>query len=361
MKISVVGIDGKEKRKLDLDDSVFGLEPNMAVLHQAYVTQRANQRAGTVKTKTRAEVKGSSAKIRRQKYTGRARAGTNRAPTRVGGGLAFGPRPRSYSKDFPKKMRRLAIRSALSGKAADGELIVVDQLKFDAPKTQEIIRILRAVGLERSVLVVTGETDRNIVSSVRNLAKTKALPAAYLNVVDMLNHAGLLMTEDAVRVAEELWGQKAAKKNGAKAEAKAPAKKAAARASRAAPEAEAEPEVAAEAPEEKAEATAAAEAKPKRASRAKRPATETEEKKETKPRARAKKAEPAAEAETKVEAEEPNAEPEAPGREPEASAPEPEVKAEEAETEAPKAEEGDAEAKPKPRRRVPRKKTEDSD
>jgi large subunit ribosomal protein L4 len=201
MKIAVVNDTGKELRQLDVDDSVFGITPNMAVLHQAYVTQRANQRSGTVKTKTRGEVQGSTAKIRRQKYTGRARAGSARSPTRVHGGTAFGPRPRSYAKDLPKKMRRLAIRSALSGKVADGQLVVIDQLSLDKPKTQELIRILSAVGFQRSALVVTGQTDRIVLASVRNLAKTKALPAAYLNVVDMLNHQGVLMTEDAVRIA----------------------------------------------------------------------------------------------------------------------------------------------------------------
>ncbi|MDP9180262.1 MAG: 50S ribosomal protein L4, partial [Chloroflexota bacterium] len=182
--------------------------PNMAVLHQAFVTQRANQRGGNVKTKTRGEVQGSTRKIRRQKTTGAARAGTNRSPIRVGGGRAFGPRPRSYAKDFPKKMRRLAIRSALSGKVADGQLVVIDQLVMERPKTKEMIRLLENVGFNRSALVVTGSADRMVLASLRNLDKTKTLPAAYLNVVDMMNHAGLLMTEEAVRVAEKLWGKK---------------------------------------------------------------------------------------------------------------------------------------------------------
>lgn len=208
MKIAVLNEYGKELRKLDVDDSVFGIEPNMAVLHQAYVTQRNNNRTGNHKTKSRGEVQGSTRKIRAQKGTGRARAGSNRSPTRVGGGVAFGPRPRSYARDLPKKMRRLAIRSALSGKLADGQLVVIDQLAMETPKTKEIIRILSAVGFDRSALVVTGSPDRMIIASVRNLERTKALPAAYLNVMDMLNHAGLMMTEEAIRVAEGLWGQK---------------------------------------------------------------------------------------------------------------------------------------------------------
>ncbi len=208
MKLSVVNDTGREVRKLTVDDSVFGITPNMGVLHQAFVTQRANQRGGNAMTKTRGEVQGSTRKVHRQKTTGAARAGTNRSPIRVGGGTAFGPRTRSYAKDFPKKMRRLAIRSALSGKLADGQLVVIDQLAMEKPKTKELIRVLGNVGFNRSALVVTGASDRMVLASVRNLDKTKALPAAYLNVVDMMNYAGILMTEEAVRVAEKLWGKK---------------------------------------------------------------------------------------------------------------------------------------------------------
>lgn len=208
MKLAVVNEAGRELRKVDVDETVFGIQPNMAVLHQAFVTQRANQRGGNAKTKTRGEVQGSTRKVHRQKTTGQARAGTARSPIRVGGGRAFGPRPRSYAKDFPKKMRRLAIRSALSGKVADGQLVVIDQLAMERPKTKQIVRLLENVGFNRSALVVTGNADRMVLASLRNLDKTKTLPAAYLNVVDMMNHAGLLMTEEAVRVAEKLWGKK---------------------------------------------------------------------------------------------------------------------------------------------------------
>jgi large subunit ribosomal protein L4 len=210
VKLSVRNAEGKEVRKLEVDGSVFGIEPNMAVLHQAFVAQRANQRSGTAQTKSRGEVRGSTRKIRMQKYTGRARAGSARSPTRVGGGVAFGPRRRDYSQALPKKMRRLAIRSALSGKVADGQLVVVDKLSMESPKTREMLRILRNVGIERAVLIVTGQSDRMVLASIRNLEKTKVLPAAYLNVVDMLNHRDVLMTEDAVRVAEKLWGEKRA-------------------------------------------------------------------------------------------------------------------------------------------------------
>lgn len=290
MKLAVLDDKGKELRKLEVDDSVFGIEPNMAVLHQAYVRQRNNNRQGDAKTKTRGEVQGSTRKIRMQKYTGRARAGSNRSPTRVGGGTVFGPRPRSYERDMPKKMRRLAIRSALSGKVADGQLVVIDQLALETPKTKEIIRLLSAVGFERSALVVTGAPDKSVTASVRNLKRAKALPAAYLNVLDMLNHAGVVMTEEAVRIAEGLWGQKAA--NGGKPLAprrhsetigvetpkpERPAKeekpKAKARA-KAEPEAEEAVAPVAEAPAEEAPAEEAPKPKRARAPKAEKPADE---------------------------------------------------------------------------------------
>jgi large subunit ribosomal protein L4 len=358
MKLAVLNEYGKELRKLEVDDSVFGIEPNMAVLHQAYVTQRNNNRSGTHKTKSRGEVQGSTRKIRSQKGTGRARAGSNRSPTRVGGGVAFGPRPRSYARDLPKKMRRLAIRSALSGKVADGQLVVIDQLAMETPKTKEIIRVLSAIGFERSALLVTGSPDKMVTASVRNLERTKALPAAYLNVMDMLNHAGLVMTEDAIRVAEGLWGQKdraggtpiAARRHSETIAVPKP--KPAPRQKRAAAKVE-EPEAA---PVAEAEETAA-------------PAAEAQVAEAPKPkRARAPKAEKAAEAPA-AEASSKEAPKPKRTRAPKAEAPTPEASAEEApkpkRARAPKAEASakkpakGAEEAPKPKR-APRakKKTE---
>jgi large subunit ribosomal protein L4 len=266
MKLPLLNAEGKELRQLDVDETVFGIEPNGDVLHQAFVTQRANQRAGTANTKTRGEVQGSTRKIRMQKYTGRSRQGSIRAPHHVGGGVVFGPRQHSYAKDLPKKMRRLAIRSALSGKVADGQLVLIDQLAFETPKTKEMIRILKNVGIDRSALVVTGGPDRMVLASAKNLQKTKVLPAAYLNVVDMLNYNKILITEDAVRVAEQLWGSREAA-----APVKAPAKKAAApkaEAVEAPAEAPAKPKPA-RAAKAKAEAPTEAPAKPKPARAAK--------------------------------------------------------------------------------------------
>ncbi|MEE8385900.1 MAG: 50S ribosomal protein L4 [Dehalococcoidia bacterium] len=256
MKLPVRNVEGKEMRQVEVDGSVFGTEPNMAVLHQAFVAQRANQRWGTAQTKSRGEVRGSTRKIRMQKYTGRARAGSARSPTRVGGGVAFGPRFRDYSQALPKKMRRLAIRSALSGKVADQQLVVIDRLSIERPKTQEMLRILRNVGIERTDLIVTGQPDRMALASARNLARTKVVPAAYLNVVDLLTHRDVLMTEDAIRVAEELWGQpKAAASPPAES---APKRRRTVKKEKPAPETSVEPEATAE-PEP--------EAKPKRRTR----------------------------------------------------------------------------------------------
>ncbi len=258
MKLPVLNAEGKELRTLEVDDSVFGITPNVPVLHQAYVAQRNNQRWGTAQTKTRGEVAGSTRKIRMQKYTGRARQGSIRAPHHVGGGIVFGPKPRDYSQSLPKKMRRLAIRSALSGKLADGQLVVIDRLAFERPKTKEILRILHNVGMRRSALIVTAAPDRTVLASARNLEKTKVLPAAYLNVVDMMDHAGVLMTEEAVRVAERLWGRKPAPEAPAPEEPK-PAARTRARAKPAqTPAAEAEPVAAAAAGPEAGEAQKAA-------------------------------------------------------------------------------------------------------
>ena len=269
MKLPVMSIEGKELRSLEVDDSVFGIKPNQAVLHQAFVTGRNNQRAGTASTKTRGLVQGSTRKMRMQKYTGRARHGGIRAPIFVGGGIVFGPQPRDFGNAINKKMRRLAIRSALSGKVADGELVVIDELSFKAPKTREVQRILHNVGIERSALIVTGQPDRTILASARNIQKTKVLPAAYLNVVDMLNHRHLLMTEEAIKVAEGLWGRKRAdaRTSGRAAPApaaEAPLRRGSGQAPRRRAKAEAAPEIAAEAapPVEAPEAPKRAGARP---------------------------------------------------------------------------------------------------
>jgi large subunit ribosomal protein L4 len=208
VKVPVYSLSGEVVKQIELSDHVFAVPFNQAVVHQAVVRQRANARQGTAKAKTRGEVVGSSRKLYRQKHTGLARAGRRRSPTRRGGGVTFGPRPRSFHQEMPKKMRRLALRCALSAKAKDKELTVLEKLELAHPKTREMEAILAALGVDSSALIVTGKAEENVFKSARNLAGVKTLPASILNVVDILTYKRLLMTEAAVRRAEELWGGK---------------------------------------------------------------------------------------------------------------------------------------------------------
>ena len=178
--------DGSEAGTLDLDTATFGIEPNVAVLHQVVTAQLAAKRAGTQSTLTRAEVSGGGAKPWRQKGTGRARQGSTRAPHWAGGGVALGPKPRSYKQRTPKKMVALALRSALSDRAADGKVAVVEAWDFEAPRTAEARRALAALGLGGKVLVVLDRDDDVAVRSFRNLPEVHLLPADELNAYDVL-------------------------------------------------------------------------------------------------------------------------------------------------------------------------------
>ena len=206
MQVPVYSLNGEIVRQIEVSERVFAEPFREAVVHQAMVRQHANARQGTACTKTRGEVAGSSRKLYRQKHTGNARAGSRRSPTRRGGGVAFGPKPRSYAQAMPKKMRRLALRCLLSAKARDGELKVIEELELAEPKTKEIVNMLTALGARNSVLLVTAQAETNVVKSARNVPAVKTSPAGILNVVDLLTYRGLLMTESAVRKAEELWG-----------------------------------------------------------------------------------------------------------------------------------------------------------
>ena len=207
MQIPVYNMSGEVVKKIDVSDDVFTVPFNEAVVHQAVVRQLANARQGTACTKTRGEVAGSNRKLYRQKHTGNARAGTAKSPLRRGGGTIFGPKPRSYHQAMPKKMRRLAIRSVLSAKLKDNELIVLEDLDFSEPKTKEMANVLAALNINKSALVATGEMKINAVKSARNIPDVKMVPANLLNVVDMTSHKVLLLTEAAVRQVEQLWGK----------------------------------------------------------------------------------------------------------------------------------------------------------
>ena len=208
MQVPVYNLTGEVVKEIEISDQVFGVPFNEAVVHQAMVRQLANARQGTASTKTRGEVAGAKGKLFRQKHTGMARAGSRRSPLRRGGGVAFGPKPRSYRQAMPKKMRQLALRCVLSAKAESGELKVIEELKFEEPKTKEMLRVLTALDVDSSALIVTGKVEESVVKSARNLAGIKTLPASLLNVVDLLSCRLLLMTEAAVHKAEQLWGEK---------------------------------------------------------------------------------------------------------------------------------------------------------
>lgn len=206
MKLNVVDTAGKDLRQIEAADEVFGIEPNRSVLHQAYVAQMANRRVGGANTKRRGEVQGSSVKTRRQKGLGRSRQGSIRASHHVGGGVAHGPKPHSFAKDLPRQMRRLALRSALSSHAAGGSIVVVDGLVPGEAKTRAMQSTLDALGIQRTALLVSGQHEPTLVLAARNIAGVKALPAANLNVVDLVNAHRVVLTEDAVRAIEGLWG-----------------------------------------------------------------------------------------------------------------------------------------------------------
>jgi len=206
VEVPVYSPSGEVVKNIEISDGVFAIPFNEAVVHQAVVRQQANARQGTASTKTRAEVAGSGRKLFRQKHTGMARAGNKKSSLRRGGGITFGPKPRSYRQDMPKKMRQLALRCALSAKTRDEELRVLEELKLDQPKTKQMAGILAALGIDSTTLIVTDKPEENIIKSSRNLAGIKTIPANILNVVDILSYKMLLMTEPAVRKAEQLWG-----------------------------------------------------------------------------------------------------------------------------------------------------------
>ncbi len=208
MQVSVYSQAGEVVEHIEISNDVFAVPFNQAVVHQAMVRQRANARQGTASTKTRGEVSGGGKKLFRQKGTGSARAGDQKSPLRRGGGVVFGPKPRSYRQAMPKKMRQLALRCVLSAKADSGELLVLERLEFDQPKTKAMAQILVALGVDSSALIVTHEPEDNVIKSARSLARIKTMPANILNVLDILSYKRLLMTVSAVRKVEQLWGER---------------------------------------------------------------------------------------------------------------------------------------------------------
>jgi large subunit ribosomal protein L4 len=203
-KVAVLNKEGATVGEITLSDAVFGAEVNTGLLHEVVNMYLANQRQGTSDTKTRAEISGGGRKPWRQKGTGRARAGSTRAPNWRHGGVAFGPHPRSYGWTMPKKARRVALRSALSAKLAAGELVVIDSFDLDAPKTKDVVALLKALNVNRKAFLVTAEQSPNVYKSARNIEGVNTNAARNLNVYEVLNSGKLVLTKDAVAKVEEV-------------------------------------------------------------------------------------------------------------------------------------------------------------
>jgi large subunit ribosomal protein L4 len=206
MVVPIYSSSGEEVGEIDLLSEIFEASINLPLMHQALMRQLANARQGTHKAKTRSEVNRSKSKWYRQKGTGRARHGSRNANLFVGGGIAHGPEPRNYTKKMPRKMRHAALRSALSVKAMDDQIIVLDALEMDAPKTKEMAAVLRNLGLEQRVLILLPERNEPVEKSARNLPQVKTLRASYLNIRDLIKYDHVLVPVDALQIIESILG-----------------------------------------------------------------------------------------------------------------------------------------------------------
>jgi len=203
-KVALLKQDGSNAGDIELNESVFGIEPNTHVLHEAVVMQRASLRQGTHDVKNRSEVRGGGRKPWRQKGTGRARQGSTRSPQWVGGGTVFGPTPRSYSYKMPKKVRRLALKSALASKVKEDNIFVLEDIAIEVPKTKDVVKMLDALEVDTKVLIVTAEKDETITRSANNIQSVKVLPVDGINVLDLLTYDKLIISKDAAEKAGEV-------------------------------------------------------------------------------------------------------------------------------------------------------------
>lgn len=211
MQVPLYNQQGDEISQIELRDDIFGIEPNTAVMHQAYLRQMANARQGTHDTKTRGQVRGGGKKPWKQKGTGRARQGTTRAPQWKGGGIVFGPHPRSYEQKMPRKMRHLALKSALAAKAQENQIKVIDEITLDGVRTREMKTILDRLSAKPSVLILMPEANTNVLKSANNLSKVKTLRTGYLNVRDLLSYEYVLMSKAALSAVESFFDSVPAK------------------------------------------------------------------------------------------------------------------------------------------------------
>lgn len=203
--IKVLNMAGEEAGSIELSDAIFGIEPNEHAVHAVIKNYLANRRQGTQSAKTRGDVRGGGRKPFRQKGTGRHRQGSTTDPSQIGGGVVFAPKPRSYRYTLPRKVKRLAMLSALSSKLAEKEIIVVDKLAFEAPKTKEMIKVLGNLKAEKKALIVMSDKDINVVKSAANIKGVRTSLVGSFNVYEILNHTSLILTSDAVKKIEEVY------------------------------------------------------------------------------------------------------------------------------------------------------------
>ena len=204
-KLNVVNVEGKKVGDITLSDEIFGIEPNEFAVQAVIKNYLANQRQGTQSAKTRAEVRGGGRKPFRQKGTGRHRQGSSTDPTQVGGGVVFAPKPRDHRYSLNKKLKRLALKSALSAKVADKELIVVDEFKFQEPKTKEMVKVLENIKADKKALIVMDEKDDNVVRSAHNIPGVRTALVSTMNVYEIVNHYTLVLTKAAAKKIEEVY------------------------------------------------------------------------------------------------------------------------------------------------------------
>lgn len=204
-KVTMLNMSGKEAGSIELKDEIFGIKVNQYAVHEVVKNYLANQRQGTQSAKTRAEVRGGGKKPFRQKGTGRHRQGSSTDPSQVGGGVVFAPKPRDYRYSVPKKLRRLAMKSALSSKVEEKEIIVLDSLSFAAPKTKDMIEVLENVKAARKALIVMAEKDENVIKSAANIPGVSTALVGTMNVYDIVHHTSFIVTKDAINKIEEVY------------------------------------------------------------------------------------------------------------------------------------------------------------
>jgi large subunit ribosomal protein L4 len=204
-KVTMLNMQGANAGTIELNDEIFAITPNEFAVHAVVKNYLANQRQGTQSAKTRGEVRGGGKKPFRQKGTGRHRQGHSTDPSQIGGGIVFAPKPRDYRYTLPKKLRRLAMKSALSSKVAENQFVVVDELKFEEPKTKEMIKFLEAVKADKKALIITAEKDENVVKSAANIPGVRTALATTMNVYEIVNYTSFIVTKEAVELIEEVY------------------------------------------------------------------------------------------------------------------------------------------------------------